>query len=95
MDNLAIHKCNALLKIYEELNVHAVLNVLYEPAFMPIETVFAIVKNQYKKDRLHLIANKETVDERTLIRKAFKLVKRENIMNAVKACMKLIGVIFK
>ena len=51
-----------------------VWGIPYEPAFMPIEIIFSKVKLNYKAQRLNMITNGKQVDERALIRQAFKKI---------------------
>ena len=95
MDNLSLHKGKQLRSVYEEENIHAIYNVPFEPANMPIEGIFSIVKRHYRNERLHHLVNGKEVDERALIRRAFNQVKPDNIRNAIKASMKFIGVMVK
>ena len=62
MDQLAAHSTEKVLEHYEELGFERVLNVKYMPDFIPIETVFAHVKKWFMRERLQILANKQTYD---------------------------------
>ena len=49
MDNLAVHHTPANKELFEELGLEVIFNKPYSPDFNPIESVFSIVKNHYKR----------------------------------------------
>ena len=72
MDRAAFHHSTYTLARLEQLKVSPILNVTASPQFNPIEGCFSTVKNHYKRRRLHLLVNKEAVNNPKLIREAFK-----------------------
>jgi len=55
MDNLAVHRCNEVVDRLDELGLEYVFTPAYSPDFNPIESVFAIFKNRFKRMRIHAI----------------------------------------
>ena len=56
MDNLRVHKTNAVREVLEELEIEVIWAPVYSPEYNPIELVFSqykhIVKNMRLKDML-------------------------------------------
>ena len=55
MDNLAVHRCNEIIDRMDELGLEYVFTPAYSPDFNPIESVFSIFKNSFKRMRIHAI----------------------------------------
>jgi transposase len=49
MDNCSVHHSKIVTKFLRDLSITAIFNVPYSPEYNPIERVWAIVKNQYKR----------------------------------------------
>ena len=52
MDNLAVHRSNLIKERLDELSIAYVFNPPYSPEYNGIESVFSILKNDFKKKRL-------------------------------------------
>ena len=52
MDNLQVHKTEAVQALMRELKMEWIWNVPYSPDFQPIELVFSQVKRLFKQDKL-------------------------------------------
>jgi transposase len=70
-------------ELYEELGIIPVFNIPYSPQFNPIESVFSIIKQSFKKDVLYHLINGKRLMIETLIRKAVNGVNQEKIMNCI------------
>lgn len=84
MDNLAVHKGDEVLTEMTKLNMVRIFNVPYSPEFNPIESVFSIVKQQFKRDRLIRVQYNRHPDIKKLILKAFYSVDKK----AIQACIR-------
>jgi hypothetical protein len=49
IDNLQVHKAEAVSKVYAELDMVVIYNVPYSPQFNGIESYFSLLKGEYKK----------------------------------------------
>ena len=59
MDNLTVHKTQAVQDLMRELKIEWIWNVPYSPDFQPIETVFSQVKSTFKNEKFRtLLAGK-------------------------------------
>ena len=59
MDNLTVHKTQAVQDLMRELKIEWIWNVPYSPDFQPIESVFSQVKLTFKNEKLRtLLAGK-------------------------------------
>ena len=59
MDNLTVHKTQAVQDFMRKSKIEWIWNVPYSPDFQPIETVFSQVKRTFKDDKLRtLLAGK-------------------------------------
>ena len=56
MDNLRVHHSLIVREQMKAMNIEALFNVPYSPENNPIETVFSLIKHQFKKDRLQHLA---------------------------------------
>ncbi len=52
MDNLAVHRSNIIKERLDELSIAYIFNPPYSPEYNGIESVFSILKNDFKKKRL-------------------------------------------
>jgi transposase len=57
MDNLNVHRSNDVMDRLEELSIEYVFSPTYSPDFNPIESVFSIFKNKFKRMRIKAISN--------------------------------------
>ena len=77
MDNLGFHKSDEVMDLYDELDIMPILNVGYSPDFNPIESVFSIVKNNYKRARMHSVVTGKYFNHFSAINKAFRTITKE------------------
>ena len=69
-----------------------IYNKTYSPDFNPIECVFSVVKNQYKRERFMHENNSIVYQQQTLIERAFRIVKTSGIRNSINHSMRLLGI---
>ena len=51
LDNLSVHHTDQVINLCIDLDIRLIFNVVRSPDFNPIETVFSVVKNHYKRAR--------------------------------------------
>ena len=74
----------------EDLDIVLIFNKSYEPEANPIEAVFSIVKNAYKRSRLSFEANDQDYDQFTLIDQSFTSVSETSVRNSVHHSMRYV-----
>lgn len=84
MDRLSVHTCRRTKDKLRHLGIEPILNASYSPEFNPIESVFAIVKNQIKKERLRKFFQKKEEDLEEMTRTEFKKITVEKCQNFIK-----------
>ena len=67
-----------------------IFNKPYSPDFNPIESVFSVVKNHYKRARFRCENRSEPYDQRSLIENAFRAVKISAVRNNINRSMRLL-----
>jgi transposase len=70
MDNMRVHHSRVSKEAYKELKLTPIFNIAYSPQFNPIESVFSMIKSNYKKQLLKNLIEKHKVQTRLLIRAA-------------------------
>lgn len=83
MDNLQVHKTQAVADTCKELKVQRIFNVPYSPDFNGIEAYFSLVKAEYKKLMLERLLKDLKVDSQALIRQSVGLVEKEKVQRCV------------
>ena len=74
-----------------QLDIMVIYNKPYSPDFNPIECMFSVVKNHFKRARFHCENNSIKYDMESLIEKAFSSVKLTSIRNSIFHSMRLLG----
>jgi transposase len=72
MDNMRVHHSNVSKEAYKELELTPIFNIAYSPQFNPIESVFSMIKSNYKKLLLKSLIEKHKVRTRHLIKMRFQ-----------------------
>ena len=67
MDNFSAHKTNFILQKMDELEIHCIYNVPYQPDYNPTEACFSKIKNYYKRQKLNKLVNEKEIDVNSLI----------------------------
>ena len=62
LDNLAVHHTDLVTDFCKEKDVRLIFNVTYSPDFNPIEQVFSVVKNHYKRVQANYEVNEIAYD---------------------------------
>ena len=70
MDNMRVHHSLLSKEAYQELKLIPIFNIAYSPQFNPIESVFSMIKQAYKKLLLQAIIEKQRIRSRHLIANA-------------------------
>ena len=83
MDNLSAHTSNKSKDAMRELGFRYIYNVAYSPDFNPIEFVFSKVKQKFRRLRAQKIVGTVQDSYETLIEKAIKTVRKQDIVNSI------------
>jgi transposase len=70
MDNCSVHHSKKVTTFCEMRNLKIIFNIPYCPQFNPIERVWAVVKNTYKRTKLKLALNKDNLNHERLVRES-------------------------
>jgi len=90
MDNLRVHQSNDVMDRIEELGLEYIFTPAYSPDCNPIESVFSIFKNKFKRMRIRAIQHKQEIDLKVEIHRIFGLIDREKIINCIEHALNLI-----
>jgi transposase len=83
LDNLQVHKTQAVAEACKELRAQRIFNVPYSPDFNGIEAYFSLVKAEHKKLVLQRLLQGLKVESPALIRQSVELVEKEKIQRCV------------
>ncbi len=83
MDNLRVHNCNKVTDRLDELELEYVFTPAYSPDFNPIESVFSIFKNRFKRMRIGSIVHGREINYETEIHRIFGLIEKEKVVNCI------------
>ena len=81
LDQLPAHKAKKVAEEAKKLQIKLIFNVGYSPEYSMIESCFSQVKRAYKAKRLNSLVNNKFWDTHNEVRKAFKVVTRELVVN--------------
>jgi transposase len=83
MDNLRVHNCNDVIDRLDELGIEYIFTPAYSPDFNPIESVFSIFKNQFKRMRISSIVHGREINYEAEIHRIFGLIEKEKVINCI------------
>lgn len=83
MDNMTVHRSRLAWEKYKALNIEPIFNVPYSPQFNGIESVFSMVKADYKRRLLRQILDRDTQRRMTLISQVIQSLDPEKIRRCV------------
>ena len=83
MDNLRVHNCNTVMERLDELGIEYIFTPAYSPDFNPIEIVFSIFKNKFKRMRINSIVNGREINYEAEIHRIFGLIEKEKVVNCI------------
>lgn len=83
MDNMKVHRSRVALEKYKALNIEPIFNVPYSPQFNGIESVFSMVKADYKRRLLRHILDRDSQRRTTMISQAVQGLEPEKIRRCV------------
>ncbi len=84
MDNMRVHHSHISKESYRELELTPIFNIAYSPQFNPIESVFSMIKSNYKKLLLKCLIEKHKVRTRQMIANAISALEIEKIRNCIR-----------
>ncbi len=79
MDNLTVHHSKLVQQFMKDRNIGVLFNVPYSPEYNPIELVFNLIKQSFKKHRLEAISQGKKKGFQSLIRTAIQNVDQEQV----------------
>ena len=91
MDNLGVHRTETVRQLCESLDVVRIFNIAYSPDTNPIEQVFNVVKNHYRRGKAQFEVNEKDYDQAELIDDCFDKVKLSTVRNSINRSMKLLN----
>jgi len=71
-DNCSIYKSKKTIKIIKQKKTEIIFNIPYMPILNPIERVFSIIKNKYKRLKMNRYQNNQKLDTVDLIEDAME-----------------------
>ena len=89
MDNLSTHTSKKTKKTMQELHIKALFNLSYSPDLNPIESTFSKVKQKFKVLRIQKLTGQIPDSYETIINKAVKSLKKQDIVNCIDYAYKL------
>ena len=90
MDNLTVHKTQAVQDLMRELKIEWIWNVPYSPDFQPIESVFSQVKLTFKNEKLRTLLAGKPFDQKAAIIRSFQQLNATYVDRCIAYCLKLI-----
>ena len=84
VDRLSVHRSKFVRERLDELSIPLVYNASYEPDYMPIENVFALVKHNFRQSRLFNIALNRPDKVEMQIKDAFNKINRLYILKCIR-----------
>ena len=91
MDNLSVHKSNAVKERMHELGFAFAFTPAYSPAYNGIEEVWSIGKQMIKKKRLDLILKGQKEYLRNIIFESFERIDIMSISKCINRSIKLLN----
>ena len=91
MDNLQVHKTDAVQALMQELKMEWIWNVPYSPDFQSIESVFLQVKRLFKQDKLRSLLAEKPFDQKAAIVRSFHSIDASYVDRCIARCLRLIA----
>ncbi len=79
MDNCAVHRSRKVTEFCKLLGLQMIFNVPYCPQYNPIERVWAIAKNLYKRSKLKQISYKNPKKHEKLVRESIESISETSV----------------
>ena len=83
MDNLSVHRSNAVKDRMTEMSIPYIFGPPYSPDYNPIELVFSIAKRELKINRLRAILNGQRFNIKKNVMKTFNSINVMKIANCI------------
>lgn len=90
MDNLAVHRNKDVQSLMDTLGIAYIYGVPYSPEYMPIEFVFSMLKNIFKKIRIAKLVNNKKTSFESMIKSSIAQLEHAKIINCVKHARRLL-----
>jgi transposase len=79
MDNASFHRSKLVTAHLMATGMRAIYNIPYSPQYNPIERVWAIIKNRYKRKKLEIVGSGVKLNHERVIRECLDIVKDETV----------------
>ena len=90
MDNLTTHTSTKSKEAMRKLHIKYIWNLAYAPQLNPIESTFSKVKQKFKVLRVQKLTGQIPDSYETMINKAVKSLKKQDIVNCIDYVYKLL-----
>ena len=90
MDNLTTHTSDKSKKTMRELGIRYIWNIAYSPDYNAVESVFSKVKQKFRVLRVQKLMGQINDSYETIIEKAFKSVRKQDVINCVNYSLSLL-----
>jgi len=87
MDNASFHRSKKVSAYLEEAGISPIYNIPYRPQYNPIERVWSIVKNRYKRKTLEIVGQGQPVHHHRLVKETLDQLKHTSVQKICKAVL--------
>ena len=88
LDNLSVHHSKKVKSFCDKKDLPLIFNLAYSPEYNPIENVFSLVKNRYKRDKHQSMVKHDHFDALKLVKKSIEDLNDETVKRICRAGMK-------
>jgi transposase len=78
-DNCSVHHSKLVKKFAEEQDIVVIFNIPYSPQYNPIEVVWSLVKQKYKKAKLESLMTHSKINHQQVVKRCLESVEAETI----------------
>ncbi len=89
LDNLPVHHCKHVQRTFVEENFTPIYCPPYSPHLNPIENIWSIVKNHYRRKKMLINIGEELLNERALLSEALQQVSTTACINSIRRVLKV------
>lgn len=89
MDNAPYHKSKAITTAMKKLRLLPIFNKPCNPDYNPIESVFGVLKTNFRKIKLRAIADGEELQPETLVNRATNMLSNLGVRKTVMKVLKM------
>lgn len=76
LDNCSVHHSKKVTKYLDDHNIKAIFNIAYCPQFNPIERVWSVAKNYYKRRKLEQVAAGKKINHEQIVRQSIQNINK-------------------